>query len=361
MTDLAAATATPTQAPLATATPVVTPAITPGPTPAATVMPTPQVTPGMTPSPMPIASPTPAASAVPTPGATPIVTATPAATPTATPGATATPATTPSATPIATATPAATPSPAPSPAFGQPTDSQIRPGVLMSAAGSSCTTNFIYRDGSGHLYIGAAAHCFSPDTNQGIDACETRNEPLGTEVQIENADFLGTLAYSSWQAMQTRGEAPGSEPCQFNDFALIQIDPRDVPNVHPAAREFGGPVALQSGNAAIGDTVYTYGQSSLQFGLGTLQAKQGPITAQSPQRWNYTVRTDNPGLPGDSGSAVLHETGRGLGVLTTVGVSIGLFGGVNNGVANLPLVLEYANTSAFGGQLQLLTWADFTP
>lgn len=161
--------------------------------------------------------------------------------------------------------------------------------------------------------------------------------------------------------MQGSGETPGSEICAGNDFALIRIDPRDAPNVHPAALEFGGPTELLRGNAAVGDQVFTYGQSSFHLGSPALEAKQGQITAQSPGGWTYSVRTDNPGLPGDSGSAVLHESGGALGVLATVGLSIGLGGSVSNGVVHLQMALDYANATRFDGQMELVTWEEFTP
>lgn len=275
-----------------------------------------------------------------------------------------------SSTDAATPTPTPTPSPAPTDAdgsappareFGQPNDRQIRPGVIVTAQGSQCTSNFIYSDAAGDYYLGAAAHCFSPDASTGADPCQARNLPLGTAVEIENAAFMGSLAYSSWAAMQQQGEVAGTEICVDNDFALIRIDPRDLDNVHPAAHVYGGPTALYEGRAPVGDRVYSYGQSPFHFGVESLQAKQGQISSQTPGGWRYTISTDNPGLSGDSGSAVLHESGRALGVLTTVGACVGLCPTVSNGVANLELALAYANTHVFADPLILVEWSQFSP
>lgn len=248
-----------------------------------------------------------------------------------------------------------------SPSFGDPDDSQIRPGVLVTAAGSQCTSNFIYSDSAGNYYIGAAAHCFSPDSNSGVDPCVANNEALGIDVEIENAAFMGSLAYSSWQVMKEAGTPAGSDICIGNDFALVKIDSRDVSNLHPAARAFGGPTALFTGNASIGDDIYTYGQSPFSLGIESAQAKQSTIEAQSEDGWVYSVTLSYPGAPGDSGSAVLHQSGRALGVLSTLNACVGLCSPTSNGVVNLDMALAYANDNAFNSTLRLVTWSDFTP
>ncbi|MGJ8671134.1 MAG: S1 family peptidase [Oceanococcus sp.] len=298
-----------------------------------------------------------AANSTPTPSATPQATASPQAT-----AANPSPSSSPTASPTPNTSAAPSPAPSANPGnpreFGEANDNQIRPGVEISSTDGSCTSNFIYHDALGNLYIGAAAHCFSPDTNSGVDSCQAQNQVMGSPIDIENATTPGELFYSSWQAMKDNSESPGSEICQANDFALVKIDAADVDNVHPSAFVFGGPTALLQGNAQVGDQVYSYGQSPFHAGLSTLQTKQGQITAQSAGGWNYSVQTDNPGLSGDSGSAVLHESGQALGVLVTVGV--GFPGPVVNGVCNLDLALAYAN-SALDMNLQLTTADTFSP
>ena len=244
-----------------------------------------------------------------------------------------------------------------SPSFGQPTEGQIRPGVIVQAMGSQCTSNFLYTDTAGNFYLGAAAHCFSPDASSDIDPCEARNEAIGIDVEIENAAFMGSLAFTSWQAMQDNNETPGSGICAGNDFALIKLDARDHSNMHPAARVFQGPTALFEGDASPGDEVFTYGQSP--FSLS--QAKTGSIDSQSEDGWIYFVSLSSPGVPGDSGSAVLHETGKALGVLSTLNACIGLCPLTSNGVVNLDMALAYANANGFNSGLQLVTWSTFTP
>lgn len=247
--------------------------------------------------------------------------------------------------------------------YGTPTSDQIRPGVRVSSRDGSCTSNFIFSDRAGDLYIGAAAHCFSPDSNSGVDSCETDNQSYGSAITIENATEPGSLVYSSWREMQDNGETPGSNACRHNDLAIIKINPADYPNVHPSAIAWGGPTSLLTGNAANGDVVYSYGQSSSHQGIRSREEKEGVIQSQGGGGWIYTINFgDNPGLPGDSGSAVLHQSGQALAVLTVVQASpcVGICSSLTNGVLNLEMALDYANDSQSSGY-KLETWSSFDP
>ncbi len=247
--------------------------------------------------------------------------------------------------------------------FGEPTSQQIRPGVEITASGyGTCTTNFLYAANEVTYYIGVAAHCFSSDSNSGVNPCDASSAPLGfNDITIENASRPGELAYSSWTAMQENGETVGSELCRFNDFALVKIHPDDIGNVHPAAIAYGGPVSLFNGAARVGDAVYSYGRSSFHSGVQDLQEKEGRISEVLAGGLAYRVSFDNAGLPGDSGSAILHEDGRALAVLTTVGVSLGP-STVGNGAVSLERALNYGKASGhIPASTQLLTWPAFSP
>ena len=246
--------------------------------------------------------------------------------------------------------------------FGEPNDSQIRPGVRISSSYGGCTSNFIFTANDVTYYIGTAAHCFSEDANNG-DPCESRNAPSGFgDITIENAQRKGRLVYSSWSAMQQQGQTPGSSLCRLNDFALVQIHADDLDNIHPAALRYGGPTGLYTGTASVGDDVFTYGRSSLHLGQAYLEEKQGRITEVVDGGLAYRVQTDNAGVPGDSGSAVLHENGRALAILSDVGVGFG--GGaapVSNGIVNLERALAYAKNGGFiPASTALLIWPEFS-
>jgi len=243
---------------------------------------------------------------------------------------------------------------------GVPVASQIRPGVEIIADGSSCTSNFLYSPNAQTVYIGVAAHCFSTDTNSGVDPCESNNLAIGfNEISIENASQPGELVYSSWRAMQEAGETAGSNTCVYNDFALVKIHPSDLANVHPAAIAFGGPTALFTGLATVGDGIFAYGQSPLHLGVRSRETKQGQITGVLGNGWAYEIVTDTPSLPGDSGGPIFTVTGKALAVTSVLSVGLTV-NPVNNGVVNLERALKYAKDGGFiNASTTLLTWADF--
>jgi hypothetical protein len=156
------------------------------------------------------------------------------------------------------------------------------------------------------------------------------------------------MVYNSWLTMQARGETD-PDTCAFNDLALVRIDPADVGKVNPSVPGFGGPTGV--GGAAAGETVYSYGNSSLRGGVAQLRPKQGVVVQRPGNGWSYTVMTATPGVPGDSGSAFLNSTGKGMGILSTLQV-LPVPG--SNGVGDLGRELGYlhANSSFTNVQLE---------
>ncbi|MBM7421902.1 S1 family peptidase [Spongiibacter marinus] len=246
--------------------------------------------------------------------------------------------------------------------FGEPLATQIRPGVEVVADGSSCTSNFLYQLNAETVFLGVAAHCFSPDTNSGVDPCESRSLDIGfNQVIVENAQQPAELVYSSWRAMQEVGETPGSDACRYNDFALVKLHPDDIANIHPATVAFGGPVALATGTADVGEDIFLYGHSSLHFGVRELETMVGSIVAVEGGGWSYSVSTDTPAVPGDSGGPVLDSQGRALATTSVLSVGVRL-DPLRNGVVNLDRALRYAKDNGFVDKgLSLITWPDFRP
>lgn len=212
----------------------------------------------------------------------------------------------------------------------------IYPGVMMFTDGAQCTANFVYSDG-GSTYLGYAAHCAGLGAATDTNGCTAPSLPVGTPVEIDGASRPGTLAYSSWVTMQAAGENPTSETCRYNDFALVQIDPVDVPNVNPSVPGWGGPTGIAS-LGGLGSDTYTYGNSSLRFGVPFLKPKQGKSVTRTPGGWSTTVYTATPGIPGDSGSGFLNAAGQASGTLSTVAIAP-LPG--SNGVGDLPKEVAY--------------------
>src|SRR5918996_5037123 len=212
----------------------------------------------------------------------------------------------------------------------------IHPGVMTFTQGGQCTSNFVFRDGSG-TYIGQAAHCSGTGGATETNGCDSGSLPIGTQVEVDGATQPGTLVYNSWLTMQSVGET-NEDAWQYNDFALIRIDPADVGRVDSSVPGFGGPTSVGPSSAMLGDTVYSYGNSSLRGGITKLSPKQGVVVQSEGNGWSRTVYTLTPGVPGDSGSAFLSGSGQAIGTLSTLQI-LPVAG--SNGVGDLRKELDY--------------------
>jgi hypothetical protein len=240
----------------------------------------------------------------------------------------------------------APPAPAPGPAWAPAASAAIRPGVLTeTAGGGACTANFVFTAGE-RVYLGQAAHCAGTGEATETDGCDSGTGPLGSPVTIRAADGTarrGTLAYSSWVTMQQLGETD-PDVCQFNDFALVELNPADVPAVNPSMPFFGGPTGVDDDGLTPGEPVFTYGNSPQQLGIATLSPKAGIGDAEEGGGFGHEVYTMVPGVPGDSGSAFVDAAGRAVGIMSTLNLAPLP---VSNGVIDLRRALDYA--SAHGG------------
>ena len=222
----------------------------------------------------------------------------------------------------------------------------IHPGVQMYTDGAQCTSNFIYTDGV-TVYIGYAAHCAGTGPATETDGCIAETLPLGTPVEIDGASQPGTLAYSSWVAMQAAGETD-PDACAHNDLALVRIHPDDVPNVNPSIPTWGGPTGVNTTGVPFGSRIYTYGNSSLRLGITLLSPKTGVSQGSDAGGWNHPVLTaPAPDIPGDSGSALLDSQGRATGDLSHL--SVGFPTGLRNNYSDISRGLAYANSHGLGG------------
>jgi len=220
----------------------------------------------------------------------------------------------------------------------------IHPGVQMFTDGAQCTANFIFSRGT-EVLIGYAAHCAGTGGATETNGCDSGSLPLGTPVEIDGASQPGTLVYSSWLAMRAANETD-ADTCSYNDFAVVRIAAADIGKVNPSIPHWGGPTGLNtSGNGALA-RVYSYGNSSLRFGLTQLSPKTGLSLGSTGGGWTHPVYTVTPGIPGDSGSAMLDASGRASGVLSTV--AIAPLTGSNN-FSDLSRALAYANSHGQSG------------
>ena len=240
---------------------------------------------------------------------------------------------------------------APAPASADHADAPVHPGVMTFTEGAQCTSNFVFRDGGG-TYLGQAAHCSGTGAATETNGCDAESLPLGTPVEIDGASRPGTLVYNSWIAMQQANERD-QNACAYNDFALVKVDPADVAGVDPTVPGFGGPtgVGASASSARLGDTVFSYGNSSLRLGTPQLRPKEGRVVASEGDGWSRTVYTATPGVPGDSGSGFLSDSGEAIGTLSTLQI---LPTAGSNGVADLGKELAYMRANSSFGGVQLV-------
>lgn len=191
----------------------------------------------------------------------------------------------------------------------------IHPGVQTRTDVGQCTSNFVFYDRS-NVYIGQAAHCSSTGPPTDVNGCEAGVLPLGSRVRISGASYPGVIVYNSWITMQKVKEKR-ERMCLGNDFALVRIDPRDRARVNPSIPFWGGPKGIDSSTGP-GELVYTYGNSSLRQGIEELSPHFGFSTGDEYRGWSHGMYTVTPGVPGDSGSAVLGPDGGALGILSTL-------------------------------------------
>lgn len=205
-------------------------------------------------------------------------------------------------------------------------DAPIHPGTQTVTLGGQCTANFVFVrtelvDGTEYLVdvlLGTAAHCISEAS--GADECQDEGYPIGTPTDVDGATRPAAAAYNATLSMQAVGEAD-RDVCTHNDVGMIRLAYDDWALVNPSIPDLGGPVELASDGTAQGDTLWSWGNSSLRLGIEQTSPKRGFALETTNSGWNHTFYTFTPGIPGDSGSALLDDDGNALAVLSTVGVA----------------------------------------
>jgi hypothetical protein len=245
------------------------------------------------------------------------------------------------------------------PVWAPASTAPIHPGVEVVTGPGACTSNFIFYDDD-DIFIGQAAHCSTTSQATDVNGCTAGSLPLGTPVTVEGASRPGTLVYNSWLTMQELGE---SDPniCQYNDLALVRLDPADFGLVNPSIPHWGGPSGVNVTGSPANEFVYSYGNSPLRLGLALLSPKLGISQGDRGAGWSHTALVITPGIPGDSGSAFLDKSGRALGVLSTIEIAVP--GGLTNGAGDIARELAYLRTSEseFAGVRLALGTVPFNP
>lgn len=188
----------------------------------------------------------------------------------------------------------------------------VRPGALVQTPSGSCTLNFLFRGSDGGRYIGTAGHCILDEEGETLeeeDETVERSWAAGSGPVARDAsgDRIGEFAY-----------AVLGDP---KDFALIRID--DGVSADPQMCHFGGPTGMNRTTPTAPVVLNHYGRGVI---VGDVVPGRTALAATGmPSR--DTVQALGAVVPGDSGSGIVSDDGRAVGVVVTVGVSFGIVGG----------------------------------
>ena len=200
-----------------------------------------------------------------------------------------------------------------------PGPASVGPGVVTETAGAGlCTAGFVFTSGD-RTFLAQAAHCGGTGDETETDGCTSDAVPLGTPVTVRGTDrtVTGTLAWSSWNTMQARGERD-SDTCAYNDLALVEL-PRDARSaVGAAVPFFGGPDRVRTAAPAVGTPVFGLANPPDAAGVRTVGARAGAIAGEVGGGWGHSVYSLTPGVAGESGSPLLDGEGRAVGVLSSL-------------------------------------------
>jgi hypothetical protein len=208
----------------------------------------------------------------------------------------------------------------------------VRPGAIVQSEAGQCTFNFLFAGGDGRRYIGTAGHCILGESPIGGDVGESSWAPGDGPVATDAAGArIGEFAYAILQ-----------DP---KDFALVRLDPGVAASAQMC--HFGGPTGTNSDLTADRVVLHHYGNG---VAIGTVLPARTGVALGMPDPDHVFAQA--VALPGDSGSGVISDDGRAVGVLVTVGVhtaSIGT-GGVDAGIVGITrLAPQVARASAVLG------------
>ena len=170
----------------------------------------------------------------------------------------------------------------------------VRPGAPVESDTGLCTFNFLFAGSDGQRYAGTAGHCILPADGERTWAAGT-----GPEARDGSGARVGEFAYAVLQ-----------DP---KDFALIRLDAGVAAS--PEMCHFGGPTGVNTSTGPETTVLHHYGQ-----GVGvSLALPARSAIAQGLPDPDHVFALGGV-VPGDSGSGIIDEAGRAVGVIVTTGV-----------------------------------------
>jgi hypothetical protein len=176
----------------------------------------------------------------------------------------------------------------------------VRPGAVVISEVGQCTFNFLFTGSDGRRYIGTAGHCILDGDGEEVWAPGT-----GPEARDGENDRIGEFAYAILE-----------DP---KDFALIRLDAGVEAN--PAMCHFGGPTGINNDQPSSPVVLHHFGQ-----GVGVGQTVPGRSALALGMPHPDHVYAEGAVVPGDSGSGIISEDGRAVGVIVTVGIHLASIG-----------------------------------
>ncbi len=193
----------------------------------------------------------------------------------------------------------------------------VRPGAIVNTDKGQCTFNFVFTGSDGEMYIGTAGHCILGDSAIGGDVGEMAWMPgEGPEARAAGGARIGEFVYAILQ-----------DP---KDFALILVDHGVPPD--PQMCHFGGPTGVNSGTPSGAVVLHHYGNGVV---IGSVVPARTGLALGTPEPDHVFAQA--LAVPGDSGSGIISNDGRAVGVIVTVGIHSSRIGtrGVDAGIVGI--------------------------
>jgi hypothetical protein len=217
----------------------------------------------------------------------------------------------------------------------------VRPGAEVQSEIGLCTLNFLFETPDKERFIGTAGHCImgTDSALSGDNAGEkTWPKGQGPAAKDSTGKRIGEFAYAILQ-----------DP---KDFSLIRLDPGVESS--PEMCNYGGPTGI---NDEVGQGARVLQYFGNGIGIGSTVPARSAVALGFPSADH--VYAAGLALPGDSGSAVISDDGRAVGVLVTTGVhGVGFDdNGVDFGTMGITRITPQMNqaSKALGVKLSMVT------
>lgn len=166
----------------------------------------------------------------------------------------------------------------------------LSPGDQLETDAGLCTLGFLVADPNG-LYFTTAGHCIDVD-------------------QVARSPDVGEFGRGVFHYLEPDNDSP-QDGSPGDDFGLIRIHEGAYASLNPKMCGWAGPTGIYTDTPG-GGMLRLYGHGLVFGEFQQTRAREATLIENDGDAFYFV----GPGVPGDSGSAVLHEDGRAMGVLT---------------------------------------------